>query len=238
MTTDLAVSYDHPVHWHLIEARGDDTVAFLQGQLSCDVLATPSGASTAGLVLTPAGEVITSLDCRHHPEGRDLVVRAEALDATLSSLRRFLLRTKCELRDAGEIAATAARYGTVGEQVLTGEPGPHEFAQGLGAHSFGQSFVNRHVSFTKGCFTGQELVGRLDSRGGNVPFRLARVRGPQLELMAAVVASAGPTGERARQGLTSVVRGEDYVALALVHRTLLGEASSGSIDAVTIEVIP
>ena len=32
--------------------------------------------------------------------------------------------------------------------------------------------VDRAVSFTKGCYTGQELVARIDSRGGNVPRRL------------------------------------------------------------------
>jgi folate-binding protein YgfZ len=32
--------------------------------------------------------------------------------------------------------------------------------------------VEASVSFTKGCFTGQELVARIDSRGGNVPRRL------------------------------------------------------------------
>ena len=32
--------------------------------------------------------------------------------------------------------------------------------------------VERSVSFTKGCYTGQELVARIDSRGGNVPRRL------------------------------------------------------------------
>ena len=31
------------------------------------------------------------------------------------------------------------------------------------------------VSFTKGCFTGQELVARIDSRGGNVPRHLRHV---------------------------------------------------------------
>ncbi len=31
------------------------------------------------------------------------------------------------------------------------------------------------VSFTKGCYTGQELVARIDSRGGNVPRRLRRL---------------------------------------------------------------
>jgi len=32
--------------------------------------------------------------------------------------------------------------------------------------------VDDAVSFTKGCYTGQELVARIDSRGGNVPQRL------------------------------------------------------------------
>jgi folate-binding protein YgfZ len=35
--------------------------------------------------------------------------------------------------------------------------------------------VERTVSFTKGCYTGQELVARLDSRGNNVPRRLVGV---------------------------------------------------------------
>lgn len=36
----------------------------------------------------------------------------------------------------------------------------------------GQWIVDESVSFTKGCFVGQELVARIDSRGGNVPRRL------------------------------------------------------------------
>ena len=35
--------------------------------------------------------------------------------------------------------------------------------------------VDLAVSFTKGCFTGQELVARIDSRGGNVPRHLRGV---------------------------------------------------------------
>jgi folate-binding protein YgfZ len=35
--------------------------------------------------------------------------------------------------------------------------------------------VDRTVSFTKGCFTGQELVARLDARGSNVARRLCGV---------------------------------------------------------------
>ena len=36
----------------------------------------------------------------------------------------------------------------------------------------GQWVIDASVDFTKGCYTGQELVARIDSRGGNVPRRL------------------------------------------------------------------
>ncbi|WP_426572359.1 YgfZ/GcvT domain-containing protein [Aquihabitans sp. McL0605] len=36
----------------------------------------------------------------------------------------------------------------------------------------GQWVIDSSVSFTKGCYTGQELVARIDSRGGNVPRHL------------------------------------------------------------------
>ncbi len=36
----------------------------------------------------------------------------------------------------------------------------------------GQWLIGASVSFTKGCYTGQELVARIDSRGGNVPRHL------------------------------------------------------------------
>jgi tRNA-modifying protein YgfZ len=36
--------------------------------------------------------------------------------------------------------------------------------------------VDRAVSFSKGCYTGQELVARLDARGNRVPWRLRLVR--------------------------------------------------------------
>jgi tRNA-modifying protein YgfZ len=39
----------------------------------------------------------------------------------------------------------------------------------------GQWLIDASVSFTKGCYTGQELVARIDSRGGNVPRHLRGV---------------------------------------------------------------
>ncbi len=52
--------------------------------------------------------------------------------------------------------------------------------------------VERTVSFTKGCYTGQELVARLDARGSNVARRLVGV----------VAASGSPDDEDLTRGMT------------------------------------
>jgi folate-binding protein YgfZ len=42
----------------------------------------------------------------------------------------------------------------------------------------GQAVIDASVDFTKGCFTGQELVARIDSRGGHVPRRVRGILVP------------------------------------------------------------
>ena len=85
--------------------------------------------------------------------------------------------------------------------------------------------VPRTVSFTKGCFTGQELVARIDSRGGNVPRHLRGV------VMAGdVVPTAGSAvvvDGRDVGSITSVARSPGLgapVALAYVHRDVVPPA--------------
>ena len=45
----------------------------------------------------------------------------------------------------------------------------HELTDRTIPAEVGQWVIDASVSFTKGCYTGQELVARIDSRGGNVP---------------------------------------------------------------------
>jgi aminomethyltransferase len=90
----------------------------------------------------------------------------------------------------------------------------------------GQDVIDRAVSFTKGCFTGQELVARIDSRGGRVP-RLLR----GLVITAGALAPAGATVEvdGAVVGtLTSVSPSPDggAVALAYVKRDVTPPAAA------------
>jgi tRNA-modifying protein YgfZ len=88
--------------------------------------------------------------------------------------------------------------------------------------------VERTVSFTKGCYTGQELVARLDARGTNVPRRLV-----------GVVGGSDPEGERLAYGMTlhaaaqdgAPGHGSDDVAADKVVGTLTSAAWSPELGA-------
>jgi folate-binding protein YgfZ len=85
--------------------------------------------------------------------------------------------------------------------------------------------VDRSVSFTKGCYTGQELVARIDSRGGNVPRRLRGivVAGDVVPPVGATVHTVGDAAKEVGV-LTSVAphssRLGAAVALAYVRRAV------------------
>ena len=55
----------------------------------------------------------------------------------------------------------------------------------------GANLIEGSVSFTKGCYTGQELVARIDSRGGNVPRPLRVLIGEQALEIGGVVTFDG-----------------------------------------------
>jgi folate-binding protein YgfZ len=97
--------------------------------------------------------------------------------------------------------------------------------------------VERTVSFTKGCYTGQELVARIDARGSNVARRLVGVVGPEassgngdagLARGMTVHAGRAPVGDAAAQDkvvgtITSAAWSAElgaWVALGYLHRSI------------------
>jgi folate-binding protein YgfZ len=88
--------------------------------------------------------------------------------------------------------------------------------------------VSEAASFTKGCYTGQELVARIDSRGGHVPHLLRHVRLGRPAKVGDPVEVDGKAVGR----LTSVA---GDLALAYVGRAVEPPAAS---SLGTIEAIP
>ncbi|MCY4069262.1 MAG: hypothetical protein OXE79_09215 [Acidimicrobiaceae bacterium] len=87
--------------------------------------------------------------------------------------------------------------------------------------------VEASVSFTKGCYTGQELIARIDSRGGNVPrpLRLLEIQ----DDTAPPAATTVEVGGEAVGEITSSAPDPDLgvtVALAAVHRRVVVPAEA------------
>lgn len=131
-------------------------------------------------------------------------------------------------------------------RIEAGVPAPgRELTEGLIPAEAG--IVADTVSFTKGCYVGQELVARIDSRGGNTPRRL---RGVVLE-----GADAPPAGtplvdaaSKALGRITSSAYSPTLgaaVALAYVHRrveppapALAGEGGGRACEIRPLPLVP
>lgn len=219
--------------------RGPDAASFLQGQLSQDVDAIPLGTSAMSFLLQPQGKVDAYLRVTRVAEDALLLdVDAGFGDDVVARLERFKLRTDADIRrvDGWQCIATI-EDGVLVEEIIDdidvegvpGDPLDYEAARiRAGLPRMGSEIdestipaslgvVPQAVSFTKGCYTGQELVARIDSRGGTAPTKLVGVRGAT-EVGAPVI-----VGEREVGRVTSAARD---VALALVRREVELPATS------------
>jgi folate-binding protein YgfZ len=104
----------------------------------------------------------------------------------------------------------------------------------------GPELIARTVSFSKGCYTGQELVARLDSRGSNVPRRLRALvieghdGAPRPAPGDEVVVNGAAAGTLTSTAWSAAASA--HVALGYVKRSAL--AASGDASVVGAEGVP
>ena len=224
-----------------VAVRGPDARDFLQRMVSNDVDAAPCPA----LLLTPKARVIAPLVVVRRDDEDFLLLTEPGLGEILrSTLLRARFAAKCEVEleqhtsvvlfsDADGIPN--AEYGVPAVEVLDQEP-PAEAQDSealewmrIAARTprWGRELDDRvlpaeagltetHVSFTKGCYPGQEPIARLQYRGkANRSLRVINVEGapePDAEVR---------HGDRAVGRVTSSVPG---LALAYVRTDVPDDA--------------
>jgi folate-binding protein YgfZ len=164
-----------------VRVAGPDAEDLLQRLLSNDVEALAAGDACDALLLTPKARVLALV--RVHRRGHDdflLSTDPETGDALRTHLVRARLRSRCEI--ASEDHAAWLVLG--GAELVDEEPPGEEvdaaawerFRIEAGIPAWGTEVDDRvlpaeagltdtHVSFTKGCYPGQEPVARLHYRG-------------------------------------------------------------------------
>jgi folate-binding protein YgfZ len=165
-----------------------------------------------------------------------------------------------ELRPTSEIVADAGWPGIDGVDLLgplvvlpddlaVGDPGELEARRiEAGVPAMGSEIdestipaatgmVGRSVSFTKGCYTGQELVARINSRGGSTPTRLCRARVADGDLSPGAILAIDGDDVATVTSVAPASSGEGTVALAYVKRAVEVPARAAAADGVVVDLL-
>ena len=146
----------------VVRVTGADTWSFLQSLLSQDLLGMEQGERRSALMLTPQGKVEVLLGVVR--EGDDALLETDPGwgEALKNVLSRYKIRTAVEvsLESLGDDPSDQSEL----ERIQNGTP---RMGFDLDSSVIPQeaALEIESVSFTKGCFVGQELVCRIDSRG-------------------------------------------------------------------------
>lgn len=221
-----------------VRVAGPDAADFLQRMVSNDVEALAAGEACPALLLTAKARVIAPLVVLRRGDDDFLLLTEPGLgDAVRAHMTRMRLRAQCEIEaeehdsalvfDAGDGFATdwrGARETLDAGLEATLSPGELELRRiESGVPRWEHEIDDRilpaeagldetHVSFSKGCYPGQEPVARLHFRGH--PNRRLRV----LELDELPEHDAPLLHDGREVGrVTSAVRRDDGTVVALAY---------------------
>jgi tRNA-modifying protein YgfZ len=196
----------------VITAVGPDARSFLQGQFSQDMATVDRDGSAWSWLLQPNGKVAAlALVSKVADETYSIAVDSGFGSVALARLSRFRLRVKVDLAlveaEGNVFAGTEAKrieavWPAMGSELVVDETIPN--AAGIN---------DRTVSFTKGCYTGQELVARVDSRGDHTPQHLRHLTSSSALAVGDVLTLDG-------KQVGTVTTAVDTAALAWVARSV------------------
>jgi folate-binding protein YgfZ len=89
-------------HFGIIAAYGDDAAEFLQGQFTNDINQVDEAHSQLSALCSPKGRMLCNFRIFRREQTYYLVLPYELLEAALSRLRMFVLRSKVTLEDASD----------------------------------------------------------------------------------------------------------------------------------------
>lgn len=195
----------------VVTVVGDDALTYLQGQVSQEIRELAVGERCWTFLLQPTGKIdVLARLTRTGDTEFSFETDPGFGETLLARLDRFKIRVKAETglvpavavrSDEHERARVEAGWPAMGAEIVPGENIPAE-----------TGVTPLAVNFRKGCYPGQELVERMDSRGASAPRSLRRL---------AVADAAAPgdpvfDADGAEVGVLTSVHGN--AALAYVKR--------------------
>lgn len=190
--------------YQLIEAHGADAEKYLQGQLTADLIALPSGANTLAAHCDPKGKMNAIFRLlKVDSEQFFLLIKKDLLPSALDALKKYAVFSKIsfDLRDWQIVGLIGKKCGKIeprftleideqraillnksalpinfnadekiweSADIQAGLPNLSAATQNLFIpQALNLQAIEQAVSFTKGCYIGQETVARAKYRGAN-----------------------------------------------------------------------
>ncbi len=155
-----------------LTVEGEDALTYLQSQIAQEIRDIEVGETRWTLVLQPTGKIDALARITRTADATFVLDTdagfGEGLEARIN---RFKIRVKADSTltvaassapsPGHEVARIAAGWPRMGAEIVPGETIPAV-----------TGVVPLSVNFTKGCYPGQELVERMDSRGADAPKTL------------------------------------------------------------------
>lgn len=148
-----------------ILATGPDAVRFLNGQLTQNITSLTSEDSVYSFVCDAKGKIQFHLEVSQTEQQLTLRSEAAAIEELLARLDRFLIADDCDLQLTE--AVQAPRQNTTA-RILAKSPLLQDLVGRFPAET---SLLDKAVSFSKGCYQGQEVISRM-KRAGKTNQRL------------------------------------------------------------------
>lgn len=161
---DLDLEQDLEMSCSRIRVSGPDAERYLNGQVSNDVRLTADGEEIEACLLDAKGKLQISV--RIHREDEDFIVEGpyEMRAELLARLEKYLIADDVELHDESEEDSAYAVRLNETQRVLEGIPRwPNELFPGLLPPEAG--LETSAICYTKGCYTGQEVISRMKRAG-------------------------------------------------------------------------
>lgn len=189
----IAPSIGIDPNWSVIEVRGPQATDFLQGQTTCDVAKLGESESCLGAHCNPKGRIVANfILVRQTSEHYLLVLKYTAADILSNSLAKYAAFSKVDIErhsnyhlvtkaendviNSEDIALTPYLSLSTAEISTQSECANHLFlscAMAFTDDATSELFLPHEinlvalggVSFTKGCYTGQEIIARMKYLG-------------------------------------------------------------------------
>jgi folate-binding protein YgfZ len=163
----------------LIELRGEDSLKFLQGQVTCDLNALEPNHLLAGCHCTPKGRVIFLFSAQLLADDRlVLETHPSVVGVALASLKKYSVFFKTEVADISAQSGDFPSPLNNLQRLQAGIPDITEATTDLFIPQMLNLDALNFISFKKGCYTGQEVVARAHYLG-TVKRRMYRLLLPQ-----------------------------------------------------------